>query len=122
MPIRGPDCMPFDIHEFVTEQQSELFLPAPFSPRLSWAQKRPCPPVWRWPRVMAPRVSGRCAIVDRNRFSPLTSVATGRNTGGVFWLVRVRAAEALDRSIVPPFLAPGPPCGPFRDAATAKME
>jgi len=33
---------------------------------------------------MAPSVSSRRAIVDRKRFSPLTSVATGRNTGGCF--------------------------------------
>ncbi len=35
------------------------------------------------------KVSRRRAIVDRKRFSPLTSVATGRNTGGCFWLVRL---------------------------------
>ena len=44
--------------------------------------EQPCPPVWRWPRVIAPRVSRRRAMVLRNRFSAFTSVAMGRNSGG----------------------------------------
>ena len=51
--------------------------------------EEPWPPVWRWPRVMAPSVSRRRAIVERKRFSPFTSVATGRKIGGCFWLVRL---------------------------------
>ena len=57
--------------------------------RLSSARNRPWPPVWRWPRVMAPSVSSRRAMVERKRFSALTSVAIGRNSGGCAWLVRL---------------------------------
>jgi hypothetical protein len=50
--------------------------------RLSSGRNSPCPPVWRWPRVMAPSVSRRRAMVERKRFSAFTSVAIGRNSGG----------------------------------------
>ena len=41
-----------------------------------------CPPVWRWPRVIAPRLSSRRAMVEIKRFCAFTSVVTGRNRGG----------------------------------------
>jgi hypothetical protein len=45
--------------------------------------EEPCPPVCRWPRVSAPRLSRRRAIVLVKRSSPLQSVVTGRNSGVV---------------------------------------
>ena len=36
---------------------------------------------WRWPRVRAPRLSRRRAMVEVNLSSPLQSVVTGRNRG-----------------------------------------
>ena len=50
--------------------------------------EQPCPPVWRWPRVIAPSVSSRRAMVDRKRFPPFTLAAIGRKSGGCAWLVR----------------------------------
>ena len=46
--------------------------------------------VWesRWPRVMAPRLSRRLAMVAINRRSPFTSVVTGRKSGAEAWCVR----------------------------------
>ena len=46
--------------------------------------------VWesRWPRVMAPRLSRRLAMVAMKRRSPFTSVVTGRNSGAEAWCVR----------------------------------
>ena len=52
-------------------------------------RKRPWPPVCRCPRVIAPSVSSRRAMVDRNRFSAFTLVAIGRKSGGWAWLVRL---------------------------------
>ncbi len=40
------------------------------------------------PRVKAPRLSSRRAMVEVNRFSPWMSVVTGRNSGAQAWLVR----------------------------------
>ena len=53
--------------------------------RLSDARKRFCDPVWRWPRVSAPSVSSRRAMVDVNRFSPWTSEVTTRKNGAETW-------------------------------------
>ena len=51
--------------------------------RLSAGSNRFWPPVWRWPRVSAPRLSRRRAIVEVKRSSPLQLVVTGRNSGVV---------------------------------------
>ncbi len=39
--------------------------------------------------VIAPRLSSLRAIVEMKRFCAFTSVDTGRNSGGCFWLVRL---------------------------------
>ena len=39
--------------------------------------------------LIAPSVSSRRAMVERKRFSAWTLVATGRNSGGCAWLVRL---------------------------------
>ena len=49
--------------------------------RLSAGSNRFWPPVWRWPRVSAPRLSSLRAMVLVNRSSPLQFVVTGRNSG-----------------------------------------
>src|ERR1700730_11242922 len=43
---------------------------------------------------MAPSVSRRRAMVERKRFSALTLVAIGRNSGGCGWVVRVERPGA----------------------------
>ena len=40
------------------------------------------------PRVIAPRLWMRRAIVEVNRRSPFTLVVTGENRGALFWRVR----------------------------------
>ena len=56
----------------------------------------------RWPRVMAPRLSRRRAMVAMKRRSPFTSVVTGRNSGAEAWCVRWVLSEALDRLVGAP--------------------
>src|SRR5216683_1915386 len=63
---------------------------------------------------MAPSVSRRRAMVERKRFSALTSVAIGRNSGGCAWLVRfeqvVDAQALILRRKVGVIGAPGAAC------------
>ena len=61
--------------------------------RLSLARKSVAspPPIAvcesRWPRVMAPKLSSRRAMVAMKRRSPFTFVVTGRNSGADAWCV-----------------------------------
>ena len=65
--------------------------------RLSEARNRFCDPVWRWPRVSAPSVSRRRAMVEVKRRSPWTSRGHDAEPGRRHLGRAVRPPEALDR-------------------------